>query len=71
MDWQALSRAVIGGSVSAALRFRGAFTDGGCDEGRMQYWADNMFAPNHYEAYCSAVAGNVHVIGLLLVRSYA
>lgn len=29
---------------------------------------DNMFAPNHYESYCSALDKNVNCIGLLLVR---
>lgn len=29
---------------------------------------DNMFAPNHYESYCSALDRNVNCIGLLLVR---
>ena len=38
------------------------------DEGEMRYWADNMFAANHWESHCSALGSNVHIIGLLLVR---
>jgi hypothetical protein len=29
---------------------------------------DNLFAPNHYESFCSALHKNVNCVGLLLVR---
>lgn len=38
------------------------------DEGEMRYWADNVFAANHWQSHCSALGANVHIIGLLLVR---
>lgn len=37
-DWPAVWRAVVAAPSSGALRFRGIFTDGGCDEGEMQFW---------------------------------
>ena len=38
------------------------------DEGEMRYWADNVFAANHWDSHCSALGANVHIIGVLLVR---
>jgi hypothetical protein len=34
----------------------------------MRYWADNVFAANHWDSHCSALGANVHIIGVLLVR---
>lgn len=33
----------------------------------MRYWADHVFAANHWESHCSGAGANVHILGLLLV----
>jgi len=48
------------------VRFRGCFTDGGCDGGQMRYWVDNMFVPNHWESHCTDAGSDVACIGVLL-----
>lgn len=67
VDWRELYLDVARASALGAVRFRGVFTDGGCDEGLMQYWVDNLFCANHHESHCSAARANIHAIGLLLV----
>lgn len=64
-EWLRVWRAVVGSPSEGPLRFKGLFTDGGCDEGGMQFWVDNMFVPNHWESYCSSLSTNVTAIGVL------
>jgi hypothetical protein len=40
------------------------------DEGEMRYWADNVFAANHWDSHCSALGADVHIVGLPLVRCW-
>ncbi len=39
-DWPAVWRAVVAAAApgGGAVRFRGIFTDGGCDGKEMQFW---------------------------------
>ncbi|KAK9841414.1 hypothetical protein WJX74_005291 [Apatococcus lobatus] len=49
------------------LRFLGSFTDGGVDDEHNQYWVDNLFTQNYWEAYCSKEGkGNINCLGVLL-----
>jgi hypothetical protein len=52
-------RASERGDAPRPLRFRGVFTDGGCDSGDGRYWVDAMFSAADYEAYwCVAHAAH-------------
>eukprot|EP00884_Botryococcus_braunii_P016495 jgi/Botrbrau1/3529/Bobra.341_2s0056.2 len=56
--------------AAGSIRFRGMYTDGGCDEALRQYGMDNCLQPALWESYCSAGELNVNIIGVFWKDAY-
>eukprot|EP00955_Chlamydomonas_euryale_P088201 364358-Chlamydomonas_euryale.AAC.18 len=54
-------------SSGLVLRVSSCVADGGIDDNNAVYWADNMFTPNAWGAYCSEVSPNVNTLAVLQV----